>query len=239
MIILRTELKYVIPIKIYPELRKRLIPFVKKDTHIKRGKRTYPVYSVYFDTMNLTSYEEKVEGVEFRQKFRIRHYGAQKDLPNTPIFIELKQRRGPIIKKLRMRMLYSDWQRFEQTGELINNQKNSAIFEHFFLQNPTPVTRVIYNREALIGLYEHNTRITFDFNITGEQTRTFNFNDAKGKSLLISPLAAVLEIKTPDQMPTWLSHIIDEFSLELVAFSKYTKSIENTGILFRTRPSLT
>lgn len=239
MIILRTELKYVIPIKIYPLLRKRLIPYTKRDENLEKNKRTYPVYSVYYDTLNLTSYEEKVEGVEFRQKFRIRHYGAAQVLALTPVFIELKQKRGPIIKKLRTPMLYSDWLNFEKTGVLPKDQKNSALFEYFFLQNPIPVTRVIYDREALIGLYEHNTRITFDFNITGEQANSFNFNEAKRKSLLISPDLAVLEIKTADQMPTWLSHIINEFGLELVAFSKYTKSIENTGILYKMRPSLT
>ncbi len=225
MIIFRTEVKYRLPIALYAPLRKALIPFTKKDPHTQEGRCTYPVHSIYYDSPLLQNYYGKVEGEEEREKFRIRFYEEGEFNREQPLWLELKQKRGPTIKKLRCQVTHG-----ELDGILNNthfNPKISSIMHSFNMTKQAPVVKISYLREALAGKFERDTRITFDSQIKGAYSPLFHTETTPGSKYLLSPLFFVLEIKTSDSVPSWLSHIIEHFSLDMDTFSKYTNGIEH------------
>jgi SPX domain protein involved in polyphosphate accumulation len=231
MIIQRTELKYFVPLQIYSDLRKDLSHFMKKDKNTKEGHRAYDVHSIYFDTRNFRYYNDKIDGIEVRQKFRIRYYDpeviAQK---KGNLWLELKAKDGPIIKKSRHKIDYLD-----KIGPFEFNKTSSKELDTIMYilnrDNLAPVVRVSYRREALVGIYERDTRITFDSEITGASTIGNSYYRTSRDVRLLSPFQYLLEIKISDAIPSWLSHLIEKYNLEQTAYSKYANAIEKTGTL--------
>ena len=69
----RHELKYQISLADYYALRRRLMPVMKRDTHTGMDG-LYTIRSVYFDNYRDKALREKTDGVQLREKFRIRYY---------------------------------------------------------------------------------------------------------------------------------------------------------------------
>jgi hypothetical protein len=59
-------------------LRSRLSAVMKRDSHAIDGK--YLIRSLYFDTPTDKALREKVDGVNIREKFRIRYYNNDTSL---------------------------------------------------------------------------------------------------------------------------------------------------------------
>lgn len=57
-----------------PTIRQALESRMNRDP--LTGPQGYPVWSVYYDSSDLRFYWEKIEGLKFRRKLRIRRYGA-------------------------------------------------------------------------------------------------------------------------------------------------------------------
>ena len=55
-------------------LRQRLGAVMKRDPHALNGK--YYIRSLYFDNIYDKALREKLDGVNFREKFRIRYYNG-------------------------------------------------------------------------------------------------------------------------------------------------------------------
>ena len=73
----RYEIKYIINKDMAEVLKQRLSLVMDKDINgASDGK--YLIRSLYFDDMEKTAYYEKVDGVEFRKKYRIRIYNKDK-----------------------------------------------------------------------------------------------------------------------------------------------------------------
>ncbi len=234
MIIFRTELKYYLCLKNYVEFRKALEPFMQKDPFTKKNERSYDVHSIYYDTYSLENYYQKVDGEDEREKFRIRFYNYNEEVQaNVDLFLELKQKRGPIIKKLRYKTNTKNLK--EEIGSLDfdSNQMKVSILQNFHLKKMEPVIKISYKREALVCRFDSDLRITFDGSITGAYSPSFSVKKANNEKMLLNPLYYILEIKTADSLPIWLNHLIKRFSLDLSSFSKYGKGIENCSIVER------
>jgi len=237
MIIKRTELKYFVPIHLYKDISNDLRTYLRPDKHIAKGRVRYDVHSVYFDTRNFRYYYEKIDGEEVRKKFRIRYYGHRDINTNEDFWFEIKEKFGPIIKKTR----------YLHKGQYILNNLNIDFKEnsdaekiaHLFNKNDlAPVVRVSYKREALVAIYERDTRVTFDSEITGAMVINKRSGESGRDVALISPFLYLLEIKTTDAIPRWLSHIVEKYNLEQTSYSKYAKAIENTAVMRRTTGEL-
>ena len=68
----RHELKYLISYAQKADLNVRMAPLLGFDKHAKNGG--YMIRSLYFDDYWNTAYQEKVDGVLLRRKYRIRIY---------------------------------------------------------------------------------------------------------------------------------------------------------------------
>ena len=68
----RHELKFIISTQMAEILKQRLSLIMDVDTHSIYEDNTYLIRSLYFDDIKSTAYYEKLDGVEFRKKYRIR-----------------------------------------------------------------------------------------------------------------------------------------------------------------------
>jgi len=226
----RTELKYILPLSKYKSFRAAITPFVKFDRHIKEGRRTYEVHSVYYDTLGLKYYQDKIDGEDVREKFRIRFYNDGGDPSLKKVWFEIKCKKGSYIKKIRKEAFENE------VNDLLSFKKDNGmthILNQVFMKNLMPVTKVSYLREALICPYERDTRITIDNEITGAFVQKYCGNKVQNQKYILSPLYSILELKITDSIPTWLSHTIETFDLQLTPFSKYAKAIECCSIMRR------
>ena len=69
----RHELKYAIGYSDYVAMRNRLSLVMRKDPHASR-EGIYQIRSIYFDNADDKALREKVDGIQKREKFRIRYY---------------------------------------------------------------------------------------------------------------------------------------------------------------------
>ena len=89
----RHELKYPIGPAEYHALRQRLRTVMKRDSHAG-ADGLYTIRSVYFDNYRDKALREKVDGVQRREKFRIRYYNDDLSFITLEKKIKQKDRRA-------------------------------------------------------------------------------------------------------------------------------------------------
>ena len=219
------------------ELRDFLKSYVTVDANASRCKdNTYTVRSIYYDTSKLTFYHEKIEGLQFRKKLRIRGYDTEKE--DSVIFLEIKRKHNSLISKNRAPLYYKNLAPLLKTGDIdsyvgLKKPKNgSATNARKFLYymhrlSLKPVVKVTYDREAYFYKFNRSLRITFDKNLRGS---IFCKHDAlynDGSTTYPMPNHFILEIKGKGAYPAWMKYIIGEMELPLKALSKYTICVDS------------
>ena len=102
----RFELKYLLTLPQAERFKTALRAYLVPDEH-GNGNGRYPLSSLYYDSPDLRCYREKVDGLKFRRKLRIRLYGDS--LTNeTPVFVEIKQRLDRVTQKRRIILPYAE-----------------------------------------------------------------------------------------------------------------------------------
>lgn len=101
----RYEIKYLLDEFRVPDLRAALAARMGSDPFSPQGG--YPVTSLYYDTEDLRFYWEKIEGLRFRRKLRMRLYGRPAECTDeTPVQVEIKQRVNRVTQKRRIALPY-------------------------------------------------------------------------------------------------------------------------------------
>ena len=213
----RHELKQEITYADMLVLIQRLKTVMQKDSHAIDGR--YEIRSLYFDNLNDKALKEKIEGVNIREKFRIRYYNRDTSLIN----LEKKSKINGLCLKESVSLT------IDQTEAIINgdytwmaDSKKSLIRELYIKMKQEglhPKTIVDYIREPFI-FGPGNVRITLDYNIrTG-----ISYVDFLNNSCVTVPIAnnpIILEIKWDEYLPDIIKDIIQLNSGRIGAFSKY------------------
>ena len=216
----RHELKYQITAADYHALRRRLAPLMKRDAHAG-GDGRYTVRSIYFDNLDDKALREKIDGVQKREKFRIRYYN--RDL--TFITLEKKVKCNSLCMKLdaplsgnECRALVSgqtEWMKFHPSGLV------RELYCKMQYQQLRPRVVVSYLREPYVYT-PGNVRVTFDSQIrTSLFSREFTFGSACDICATDSPGDMVLEIKYDAFLPENIFCLLQTEGLRRQAFSKY------------------
>lgn len=229
----RYELKYIAGRKLVTAFRDGLDSRLDRDPHGVGG--FYPVWSRYYDTRDLRLYWEKIDGIRFRRKLRIRHYGPP-DLVTgtTPVWVEIKQRVNRVTQKRRVRLAYLDALRLCDGNEpAAYEPRDRAVVEEVlvFVQQHDlrPSTVVGYVREAYLGREEDGgLRITVDSRVRGRD-RDLDLYSPSENRFIVHPELSVVEIKVNERVPYWLTDRIASHNLQLVRMSKYCQSVEAFG----------
>lgn len=205
----RTELKFLIPISLIPEIREFITYFAVPDEH---GQQ-YNISSIYFDSKNLTLFRRQKDKNKYKLRARIYNHNT------SIVFLEVKENLDNRIYKERLSV---DMPKFKQ---LMNSQYDFGIYflNKIMELEAVPVVLVNYDREAYV-LPGTDTRITFDTNLSYCKKSRLDFDD-ENQEPLARPNIAILEIKFNDKMPNPLRQMIDKFKLSSSPFSKYFLSI--------------
>lgn len=225
----RFELKYLVNLRQAEIFKTALRKYLQADEH-SRG--SYALSSLYYDSPDFRCYWEKVDGIRFRRKLRIRHYENGAVLtPSTPVFVEIKQRLDRVTQKRRVLMPYAEALQLCNRRRLPTNIAAqdealvSEVYSYLWEYNLRPVSIVRYQRQAFIGAeYDLGLRVTFDTQL-GYQVHQLRLQDAATLPML-SPDRAVMEIKVNERLPYWLADMIAAYNLKTVRVSKYCRSID-------------
>jgi hypothetical protein len=219
--------KYVLNLDQVNEMIGAILPYVEPDTH--NGKAGfYPVVSLYYDSPDLMCFWEKVDGMKFRRKLRIRLYD---DGPDNA-FLEIKQRIDQTTQKRRARgplegfLSGMDLMRSSEfpTGEDPVCDEARLLVDKFRLE---PKVIVSYNRSAWFGVYERGLRITIDRNLRYSRFMgRFDFRGGRDR-YFISPGQMVLEVKFNEVAPGWLCSALNRLDLAARRVSKYCQAVNH------------
>jgi SPX domain protein involved in polyphosphate accumulation len=229
----RYEMKYLVPRELLADLRDELRQRMDVDSYAAAGG--YGVWSVYYDTAALRFYWEKIEGLRFRRKIRIRHYGDRFGVTDdTPVFVEIKQRVNRVTQKRRVRVPYRQARQLCDERRMIEYDGSGLGFLEEVLGlicglDLRPIGMTGYSREAYIGRdAEVGLRVTLDHRVRGRD-RDFHFGSDSENRLIIPPRLAVLEVKANERVPYWLTDLTAKRNLSMVRVSKYCQSVEVFG----------
>lgn len=237
---MRLEYKYLIPIDKLGKLRESLMPFVNIDEYAQmRSQKEYTVRSIYYDTIRLDDYRDKLAGLKIRKKIRMRCYNELEI--NSPVFLEVKRKYENRISKNRAPVMFCNLNRILYSSDIDNNlikkknypdERNDAA-KFFYLvkmNNCTPVVLVVYEREAFFSKHDSTLRITFDKNL---RSSAFPKPQDLFKNAGLKPALQkyfILEVKFYSGFPKWLQNVISHFEIGRQALSKYTMCIDSHDI---------
>lgn len=213
----RHEWKHEISLADRMVLRARLAAVCRADGHAVNG--TYLVRSLYFDNPADKVLREKIDGVNRREKFRIRCYNGDLSL----IHLEKKSKRGGLGTKETAELSAAEAQAVVD-GELdwmmaSGRPLVQELYHKMRTQGLRPRTIVDYTREPFVYC-PGNVRVTLDYDIrTG-----LGCTDFLNSSCVTIPAggpAAVLEVKWDAFLPDLIRDAVQLEGRRASAFSKY------------------
>ncbi|MFQ5638145.1 MAG: VTC domain-containing protein [bacterium] len=237
---MRLEYKYLVSTDLLQSLRSDLMPFCEEDRFTGTGEiKEYTVRSIYFDTLNLDYYFDKIEGHPYRKKVRVRGYNDLQ--PKSDIFLEIKRKFQNYISKNRAVVRYCKLEELLRTGDVSRFvlpghgqtmllEEAKRFFFHVKSRFLQPVVLVVYDREAFFCKFKKGLRITFDKNIRTLSSPVLGDLFQEDHLRLIKPKHFVLEIKFSKGFPKWLQEMIQRYGLKQVPFSKYNMCIDNLRV---------
>ena len=214
---LRHEWKHEINYSDMIAIRQRLRAVAKVDSHAVNGK--YFIRSLYFDDLSDRALREKLDGVNIREKFRIRYYNGDLGF----IQLEKKSKINGLCQKVSERLTPEEAEAIVrgETGSL-DCKDRPLLGELCFkmkAEGLMPKTVVDYTREPFV-FAPGNVRVTMDYDIrTGIRCTDFLNSDIVTVPVRESPI--ILEVKWDSFLPTVIKDAVQLEGRHAAAFSKY------------------
>ena len=214
----RHELKFQVSDKELEILRHRLKPLMATDTH--QINSSYKIRSLYFDDYNNSCMYENEDGIDNRQKYRIRIYNGDSSL----IKLEKKMKYRGMTRKNSVKISINDCHMYLHGIAPPITFSTTPLEKDFYtklkVSGMHPVSIVEYERTAFVEP-RGNVRITFDRNISGSNNLT-NFLDSDITVIPLLPKGQhILEIKYDELLPEYIFHVLNINTLQKTSFSKY------------------
>lgn len=216
--VLRQEKKYLMNIVDCERAVGMLQQVMIKDPH--NGAEGYRIRSLYFDTVDDTDFYDKVEGVELRQKVRLRIYDPAADFA----MLELKQKEGQYQRKRSLRISRGDGEALtEGRYDVLLKYDEPFAAECYGLMNRKcyrPKTIVEYRRKAFIAK-ENRIRITIDSNISATEMNTNIFSPQLNMYPVLDRFNAVMEVKFNGFLLSYIKNLTEIADRSELSVSKY------------------
>lgn len=203
----RHELKFILSREEAELLKRKLSLLMEVDVNSKNDNHTYFIRSLYFDDIYDNAYYEKMDGLEKREKYRMRFY----NLDSSFIRLERKEKNRDLTYKKQEKITKKQCLKFLEGNFDDEDVKEDTLLGEFLLKQKfhqlRPSVIVDYKRLAYTYPIE-DTRITFDEEICSGK---FNYNLFDKDVLLfpvLEPGEVVLEVKFNDVIPSHLANII-------------------------------
>ncbi|OBG80261.1 vacuolar transporter [Mycobacterium sp. E802] len=230
----RYEIKYLLDEMKVPALREQLTAHMGSDPFSPRGG--YPVTSLYYDTPDLRFYWEKMEGLKFRRKLRMRLYGDPAECTDeTSVQVEIKQRVNRVTQKRRIALPYGVARSWLDDREEISCDPSERPFVDEVTMlignlDLRPVVTTGYLREAFVGQdADLGLRVTIDHKVHGRD-RDFYFASGAPNRYIIPPKLAIVEFKANERVPYWVTDLAARADMSVIRVSKYCQSVQAFGL---------
>lgn len=228
----RFELKYVLSYQEAVKLKKEILKYALFDPYSKDNGKYY-LSSLYYDTSDYKFYWEKVDGIKYRRKLRIRWYETEDGLSDdSRVFLEIKQRIDRVTQKKRIPVRYKDALAFceEEKPLECNDPEDVKVMEEMYsllkLYDLKPTVITSYQRQAFVGTdYDIGLRITFDSHVT-YRLRNLELGAGNYDGFMIPPNFVIMEIKVNEKMPFWIAEMVAKRGLQLIRVSKYCQGLK-------------
>lgn len=213
----RHEWKHEISASDRIALRQRLGAVAEPDPHAVDGK--YFIRSLYFDDLQDTALREKIDGVNRREKFRIRYYNRDTSL----IHLEKKSRWNGLGRKESVTFTREEAQAIAEGRTEWMMASGEPLLQELYSKMKTkglrPKTIVDYVREPYI-FRPGNVRVTLDYDI---RTGLFctDFLNPQCVTLPAGDGTIILEVKWDSFLPSVIRDAIQLKGRHTTAFSKY------------------
>lgn len=199
------------------QLQTRLSAVLPHDSHSGEDG-TYLVRSLYFDNVWDKALREKIDGVNSREKFRIRYYGDDTSF----LRLEKKSKRNGLCQK-ESAVITKEMCEHILRGETEFLFKSGIpLLQEFYAkmryQCLRPKCVVVYRRECFVNPVG-NIRVTLDTDLRGSNTPDDFLN--LERLLLPAGKTAVLEVKWDEFLPQFIRDAVQLKTRRTTAFSKY------------------
>lgn len=214
-------MKHVINTADMLAIRQRMRAVATPDPHAENG--AYKIRSLYFDNADDKALREKIDGVNRREKWRIRYYNLD---PASVIHLEKKSRTGGLGTK------YDAVLTKEEAAAIVRGEtdwmidaKDRPLVQEFYSayknQGMRPVVIVDYTREPFIYA-PGNVRVTLDYDIRTGLKNT-DFLDPLCVTVPARDAPILLEVKWDAFLPDVIRDAVQLGSRSAQAFSKYAQ----------------
>ena len=194
----RHEWKHIINYADLLVIRARMRAIARSDPHAIDGQ--YMIRSLYFDNLDDKALREKIDGVNMREKFRIRLYNCDPSV----IHLEKKSKRNGLGTK------YSADLSAEEAQRIVDGKLDWMLDSGWPLvrelyckmryQGMRPRTIVDYTREPFI-YRPGNVRVTLDYDIRTGLDCT-DFLNPEAVTLPAGDAPIILEVKWDEYLPS-------------------------------------
>lgn len=215
----RHEWKHILNTGDLLVLRQRLRAVMESDPHAINGK--YQIRSLYFDNLDDKALREKIDGVNMREKFRIRMYNGD----SSVIHLEKKGRRNGLGTK------YSADLTAEEVSKIVNGDLDwmlisdrplvQELYCKIHSQGIRPKTIVDYTREPFI-FRPGNVRVTLDYDIRTGLSCT-DFLNPEAVTIPAGDAPILLEVKWDEFLPSIVRDVVSVPDRRVGSFSKYAQ----------------
>lgn len=215
----RHELKFKISNSAAEVLKQKLSLILKKDKNAYYSDGSYLIKSLYFDDLDSSSYYEKMDGVLYRKKYRIRIYNNNDEF----IRLEKKMKHNTYTAKEQILISKNIYSKI-LNGKLDEIESPTGLLKEFITNSKTkhlvPSVIVLYHRTAFTYPISE-VRITFDSHI---QSGLYNY-DLFDKEVPMYDVSEsgkqVLEVKFNEVLPLHIANILNDIPSCKEAVSKF------------------
>lgn len=216
----RNEIKYIISKESALILQKKLSLLMDIDSNSINDDNSYLIRSLYFDDIYSTAYYEKIDGVEYRKKYRIRVYNNDYNF----IRLECKYKHENMTSKDQMLIDKSICDKIINGNIDDISIENDNLLTRFILdsklKNLKPSIIVDYKRIAYTYPVS-DVRITFDFKISSGLYNYDLYNNILDTYKVIDDNQVVLEVKFNEVLPEAIAIVLSTVPMFRQAFSKF------------------
>lgn len=213
----RHEWKFEISYADMLTIRQRMQAIMIPDPHAVDGK--YLIRSLYFDNLADKALREKIDGVNMREKFRIRYY----NLDTSVIHLEKKSKLNGLGTK------YSAGLSKEEAQSIVDGdidwmlESDKPLIKELYCkmryQGMRPKTIVDYTREPFI-YGPGNVRVTLDYDIRTGLDKT-DFLNPDCVTVPAGDAPRIMEVKWDAYLPEIIRDAVQLPGTRGQAFSKY------------------
>lgn len=213
----RHEWKHVVGYGDLLALRARLAAVMARDCHGVDGR--YAIRSLYFDNLRDKALREKLDGVDCREKFRVRYYNGDLSL----LLLEKKSKLHGLCRKEQARLTLEQARSVSTGAFRALADSGDPLVEELRYKMETqglrPKTIVDYTREAFV-CEAGNVRVTLDYDLRTGLTGT-DFLDPGCVTVPAGDAPVILEVKWDAFLPSVVRDVVQVPGAHTSAFSKY------------------